>query len=191
MTDHDDAPSRRLDGNAAGGPLAELFTVDLTVALATCAGCGRRAPLAEHDLYADAPALVLRCPSCTAVVLRYAASRDGLRLDLTGARLLIVHGEGHQSGQEEDVRELNERAMNEDRIRSHISELVEEEHGLRQNVRQGRLTSAEEQERLRHVEEALDQCWDLLRQRRARRAAGEDPEGAQARPVTEVEGYLQ
>jgi hypothetical protein len=41
------------------------------------------------------------------------------------------------------------------------------------------------------VEEALDQCWDLLRQRRARREFGENPEGAQARPAGEVEGYQQ
>jgi hypothetical protein len=41
------------------------------------------------------------------------------------------------------------------------------------------------------VEEALDQCWDLLRQRRARREFGENPEEAQLRPGGEVEGYLQ
>jgi len=81
---------RRLDGNAAAGPLAELFTVDLTAAVATCAGCGGRSPLAAHDVYADAPALVVRCPSCTAVVLRYAADGGLIRLDLTGARLVTV-----------------------------------------------------------------------------------------------------
>jgi hypothetical protein len=41
------------------------------------------------------------------------------------------------------------------------------------------------------VEESLDQCWDLLRQRRARREFGEDPSGTNARPAPEVEGYLQ
>jgi hypothetical protein len=41
------------------------------------------------------------------------------------------------------------------------------------------------------VEDSLDQCWDLLRQRRARREFGEDPGGSTARPATEVEGYLQ
>lgn len=90
MTDPDDAAQRRLDANAAAGPLAELFTVDLTVAMATCAGCGNTAPLAAHPLYADAPALVVRCPNCTGVVLRYASSDGRLRLDLTGARLLTV-----------------------------------------------------------------------------------------------------
>ncbi|MFH5823874.1 DUF6510 family protein [Georgenia sp. AZ-5] len=81
---------RRLDGNAAAGPLAELFTVDLAAAVATCASCGRAAPLGAHLLYADAPGLVVRCPSCTGVVLRYAAGRTSLRLDLTGARLITV-----------------------------------------------------------------------------------------------------
>ena len=90
MTDPDDTADRRLDANATAGPLAELFTVDLTVAMATCAGCGNTAPLAAHPLYADAPALVVRCPNCTAVVLRYASTGGRLRLDLTGARLLTV-----------------------------------------------------------------------------------------------------
>lgn len=90
MTDRDEGGDRRLDANAAAGPLTELFTVDLTVAMATCAGCGNTAPLAAHPLYADAPALVVRCPNCTGVVLRYASSDGRLRLDLTGARLLTV-----------------------------------------------------------------------------------------------------
>ena len=55
----------------------------------------------------------------------------------------------------------------------------------------GELTSQEERERLRSAEEALDQCWDLLRQRRARREFGENPDEAAARPAGEVEGYMQ
>ena len=90
MTNPDEVADRRLDANAAAGPLAELFTVDLTIAVAICAGCGNSAPLAAHLLYADAPALVIRCPNCAGVVLRYASSGHRLRLDLTGARLLTV-----------------------------------------------------------------------------------------------------
>ncbi len=90
MSDVDEGTSRRLDGNAAAGPLAELFTVDLVVAVATCAGCGNRAQLAEHPLYADAPALVVRCPACSAVILCYASSGGRLRLDLSGVRLLTA-----------------------------------------------------------------------------------------------------
>ena len=90
MTDPDDAAQRRLDANAAAGPLAELFTVDLTVAMATCAGCGNTAPLAAHPLYVHAPALVVRCPNCAAVMLRYSSGGGRLRLDMTGTRLLTV-----------------------------------------------------------------------------------------------------
>jgi Family of unknown function (DUF6510) len=90
MTDPDEAADRRLDVNAAADPLAELFTVDLTLAVATCARCGNSEPLAAHPLYADAPALVVRCPNCADVVLRYASSGIRLRLDLTGAKLLTV-----------------------------------------------------------------------------------------------------
>jgi hypothetical protein len=51
--------------------------------------------------------------------------------------------------------------------------------------------SDEDRAALRQVEESLDQCWDLLRQRDARRDAGTNPDEAKARPVSEVEGYLQ
>lgn len=81
---------RRLDGNAAAGPLRELFAVDLVAAACTCAHCGSTAPLASHTLYSDAPALVLRCPGCAGVVLRYAVTPERLRLDLAGARLLVL-----------------------------------------------------------------------------------------------------
>jgi hypothetical protein len=81
---------RRLDGNAAAGPLLEVFAVDLIAAVCTCAHCGGTAPLAEHVLYADAPALVLRCPGCSGVVLRYASGGERVRLDLSGARLLVL-----------------------------------------------------------------------------------------------------
>jgi Family of unknown function (DUF6510) len=80
----------RLDGNAAGGMLADLFAVDLTAARSRCASCGTTEALGAHLLYADAPALVLRCPTCTQVVLRY-ASRDGrILLDLRGAQLVTI-----------------------------------------------------------------------------------------------------
>jgi hypothetical protein len=80
--------NRRLDGNAAAGPLLELFAIDLVAALSTCGHCGNTSPMAEHALYADAPALVLRCPGCTEVVLRYGVTGGRLRLDFGGSRLL-------------------------------------------------------------------------------------------------------
>jgi len=91
MTDTRDAISaRRLDGNAAGGELAALFAVDLTTARSRCASCGTTSMIGAHLVYADAPAMVLRCPTCTEVVMRF-ASRDGrVLLDLRGAALLSV-----------------------------------------------------------------------------------------------------
>jgi hypothetical protein len=81
--------------------------------------------------------------------------------------------------------------MDDKQILGQIDDLVSEEHELRGKVARGELSSQEERERLRSVEAALDQCWDLLRQRRARREFGEDPGDAEARPTSEVEGYLQ
>ena len=81
--------------------------------------------------------------------------------------------------------------MSDKQIISRVDELVAEEHSLRQRLASGELSAAEEHERLKHVEEELDQCWDLLRQRRARQSAGQNPDDAAARPVSEVESYLQ
>ncbi len=72
-----------------------------------------------------------------------------------------------------------------------ISGLIETEHELRAQLADGTLSSEQERARLRSAEEALDQCWDLLRQRRARREFGESPDGAVVRPAAEVEGYQQ
>jgi hypothetical protein len=81
--------------------------------------------------------------------------------------------------------------MDDKEILGRINGLIETEHELRTQLASGQLSSEQERERLRSVEEALDQCWDLLRQRRARREFGEDPDGAIARPTAEVEGYQQ
>jgi len=81
--------------------------------------------------------------------------------------------------------------MNDKEILSRIDELIATEHDLRAKAANGELSGAEEREQLRSAEEALDQCWDLLRQRRARREFGEDPGEAQLRPAGEVEGYMQ
>ena len=72
----------------------------------------------------------------------------------------------------------------------HISALAEEEHALeRSHV--GQPMSEDDQSRLQELEVALDQCWDLLRQRRARRHAGEDPDVAEPRSPNVVEHYQQ
>jgi uncharacterized protein YajQ (UPF0234 family) len=81
--------------------------------------------------------------------------------------------------------------MDDREIMARISELITTEHDLRGELARGELSSEQERERLRSAEEALDQCWDLLRQRRAKREFGESAEGAAVRPVSEVEGYQQ
>lgn len=75
-------------------------------------------------------------------------------------------------------------------ILAEVNRLVAEEQELRTKLQHHEIDASEEQERLRAVEVALDQCWDLLRQRRALRETGGDPGDAQVRPAGEVEGYL-
>jgi hypothetical protein len=74
--------------------------------------------------------------------------------------------------------------MDDKEILSNIDKLISTEHDLRTRLAAGELTSDQEREQ-------LDQCWDLLRQRRARREFGEDPNESAQRPAPEVEGYLQ
>jgi Protein of unknown function (DUF2630) len=71
-----------------------------------------------------------------------------------------------------------------------IRNLVAEEKTLRSQLQHHDISESEEHERLRRVEIELDQCWDLLRQRRALRGSGGDPGEASVRPAGEVEGYL-
>lgn len=73
---------------------------------------------------------------------------------------------------------------------SHIRELVDEERELRARLQKHEISADEEHARLRALEVELDQCWDLLRQRRALRETGGDPREARIRPADEVEGYL-
>ena len=83
--------------------------------------------------------------------------------------------------------------MDETDILARIDEYVGEEQRLRDRYQRGDLDRDEEHQRLEHLEVALDQCWDLLRRRRARIDSGADPGDADAhvRPPDEVEGYLQ
>jgi hypothetical protein len=81
--------------------------------------------------------------------------------------------------------------MDDKEILGHIDELIATERDLRAKVAAGDLSTDDERRQLAAIEESLDQCWDLLRQRRARREFGENPEEAQVRPATEVEGYQQ
>ena len=73
------------DGNALAGPLGEVFAVDITTAVTTCAGCGRRDRVAALQVYGGEAGMVARCAGCESVVLRYARTPAGGWLDLRGA----------------------------------------------------------------------------------------------------------
>jgi hypothetical protein len=77
--------------------------------------------------------------------------------------------------------------MKDEQIHETITKLVDEEHQLRAQASH----SDEQRVTLARLEVALDQCWDLLRQREALREAGANPSAAAPRPYSEVEGYLQ
>jgi hypothetical protein len=84
--------------------------------------------------------------------------------------------------------------MSDESIAARIERLVAEEHELRQREQADSYDEdalESDKGRLRDVEVELDRCWDLLRQRRALRSAGGDPDDAQARDEGTVERYLQ
>src|SRR3989441_2683385 len=78
--------------------------------------------------------------------------------------------------------------MDDAEVLGRIDELAREEHELFERESHGKVTDAD-RDRLRRLQVTLDQCWDLLRQRRARRAAGLDPGEARVRAAKTVEGY--
>lgn len=78
----------RLDGNAAGGALREVFAVDLTAATGQCSNCSQSLALAESHLYTRAPGLVGRCPGCDAVLFRLVRGPGRAWLDLRGLTCL-------------------------------------------------------------------------------------------------------
>ena len=79
--------------------------------------------------------------------------------------------------------------MEDQSVSDRIQDLARQEHELFERGSSG-LATVEDRERLKRIEVTLDQCWDLLRQRRARRAAGLDPDDAEVRDERIVEGYL-
>ena len=81
--------------------------------------------------------------------------------------------------------------MDDESIQVRIARLVEREHQLRQGLVDGSVSHEAEAAELTAAEEELDQCWDLLRQRRAKREFGGNADDATARSVSTVEHYLQ
>ena len=80
--------------------------------------------------------------------------------------------------------------MDDQELVARINQLVDEEHQL-ERTHVGKGLSPAESERLRALEVQLDQCWDLLRQRRARREYGQNPDDANVRDPNTVERYQQ
>jgi hypothetical protein len=79
--------------------------------------------------------------------------------------------------------------MDDSQIIEQINQLAHEEHSLFERESKGE-ASEEERERLQRLQVTLDQCWDLLHQRRALRNAGQNPDEAQVRDEKTVEGYV-
>jgi Family of unknown function (DUF6510) len=84
----------RLDGNAIGGVLGEIFGREMTVAVGVCGSCGATGPVAELHVYMRAPGIVVRCPSCESVLLKIVQSERRTWLDLSGLRAVQLDVSG-------------------------------------------------------------------------------------------------
>lgn len=82
------AEEMRLDGNAAAGALRDVFARDVSDAMVTCRGCARQAAMAELLEYGHAMGIVLRCPGCEGVMLRFASSRGWVYVDGSGMSVI-------------------------------------------------------------------------------------------------------
>ena len=80
----------KLDGNAIGGLLMEIFATDVTASIGVCASCGSQGHLATLDVYVHAPGVVGRCHSCGAVMIRIVHSETRMWLDLSGTRTIEI-----------------------------------------------------------------------------------------------------
>ncbi|MFF0543465.1 DUF2630 family protein [Nocardia thailandica] len=81
--------------------------------------------------------------------------------------------------------------MTEQDLLDRIKQLVDDEHALRAKATSGEIDPVAERAQLAQLEVTLDQCWDLLRRRRARQDAGASPDEAETATPGQVEGYLQ
>jgi hypothetical protein len=73
-----------LDGNAIAGRLVEVFGVEMTTAMAVCASCGARGPIAESEVYVQAPGVVARCRTCRSILIVITTVRDINCVDARG-----------------------------------------------------------------------------------------------------------
>ena len=83
----------KLDGNAAGGILQEIFPFDMTLVQATCTGCGATNAIGATAVYMHGMGTVVRCQSCDTVLIRMAQVKGRYFLDLRGIRVLEIGAE--------------------------------------------------------------------------------------------------
>jgi uncharacterized Zn finger protein len=76
-----------LDGNAVAGTLSEIYGDDMTTVLAECGGCGKIDPIGGLIAYVHAPGIVLRCTSCSTVLLRIVQTPKRTHVDVRGKRI--------------------------------------------------------------------------------------------------------
>jgi len=80
----------KLDGNAAGGILQEIFPFDMTLVQATCTGCGATNAIGALAAYMHGMGTIVRCPSCDTALIRVAQAKGRYWLDMRGVRVLQI-----------------------------------------------------------------------------------------------------
>ena len=80
----------KLDGNAAAGTLQAIFPFEMTLALATCVGCGTTGAIGTLAAYMHAMGTILRCPVCDNMLIRVAQIKGSYWLDMRGVRALQI-----------------------------------------------------------------------------------------------------
>ena len=85
-----DMMDNKLDGNAAGGILHEIFPFEMTLVQATCANCGESNVVGALAVYMHGMGTIMRCPSCDHVLIRVAQIRENYCLDMQGVRVLQI-----------------------------------------------------------------------------------------------------
>ena len=78
----------KLDGNAIGGLLREIFTLEMTAAQTTCGSCGAVNPVGRVAVYVHAPGTIVRCPECESVLMRIVHGGGRYWVDLSGTRTI-------------------------------------------------------------------------------------------------------
>jgi hypothetical protein len=79
---------QRLDGNAAGGVLGQIFAFEMTTAEVICAHCDAIGPIGAAMVYATAMGTIIRCPGCCETLIRVAHGPQRLWVDFSGTRLM-------------------------------------------------------------------------------------------------------